>query len=99
YNFSTPEFALTSQIQAKMNGDILALHQIQSMSNDYDEQLRTLKIHRKSQYGQAMLLFVSYFDHGKVERYVFLCEKDPQTERWHGSMTTGYSLEGAEIKK
>jgi hypothetical protein len=88
YDFSSPEQALRSSLAIEINHDIRAQLEFDRLvlGKKRAEKLKTLKIHRESEYQGKKLLFVSFEQNGIPRKDVEAFDKDADTGIWTGPM-------------
>lgn len=105
YDFSTPEAAITSQSQIVVNRDLRAWFDIALLrSLDPDarrlatEQIKTLKVHKRSTYQGKKILFVSYDKNGIKEYDIQSFEKDADTGKWFPAYVSTYKMDDKRLE-
>jgi len=84
YDFSTPKAALESGVKIVNNQDIRALIQLGEVmeGKGRKEKLKSIEIHRESEWRGKVILFISYLNNGIKTYEIQGFEKDARTGFW-----------------
>ena len=84
YDLSSPEAAVKSLVQIQKGHDLKAQLDLTDLQegNSGEEMIRTLEIHRKADFNDKKILFVSYTRKGTKIKSIETFEKDPESKMW-----------------
>jgi hypothetical protein len=72
-----------------MNEDVRAALQYQAMTENPEERLKTLKVHRQAAYQGTQILFVSYEQDGVPKHDIEAFERDAKSGFWFKRSKSG----------
>jgi hypothetical protein len=99
YDLSTPEASLKSLLMMQASGDYQAILELNSLGENTQEKIDSLKIHKKSEDAGRIVLFISYEDNG-ISKYEVSClEKKADSDIWMLDGASYYSIYDDDLKE